>query len=145
VAQQKLEQWRILGVEPEGVRKLQADLKATISARDAVASENKILNGNIRDLKNALAKYENPDEIVKLPPLTGHILAVDPKFDFVVVDVGRDKGLLERGELLVNRGGHMVAKLKISDVKDHRAIANIMPGWSRGAVMEGDQVLSYQN
>lgn len=145
VAQQKLEQWRILNIEPEGVRKLQADLKSTIAARNAIAAENKILNENLRDVKNKLAEYVDPNGIVPLPPLTGHILAVDPKFDFVVVDVGRDKGLLQRGELLVNRGGRLVAKLKIADVKDHRAIANIMPGWTRGEVMEGDQVLSYQN
>ena len=145
VAQQKLEQWRILGVDPEGVRKLQADLKATIAARNAIAAENKILNDNLRDTKNELAQYVCPDSIVKLPPgLTGHIMAVDPKFDFVVLDIGKDKGLLQRGELLVNRSGRLVAKLKVSDVKDHRAIANVMPGWKQGEVMEGDMVLSYQ-
>ena len=58
--------------------------------------------------------------------------------------MGRDKGLLERGELLVNRSGRLVAKLKISDVKDHRAIANVMPGWKQSEVLEGDQVLTYQ-
>jgi hypothetical protein len=146
VAQQKLEQWRILGVEPEGVRKLQADLKSTIAARNAIASENKILNEKLRDVQNKLAGFIDPNGIVPLPAgLTGHIMAVDPKFDFVVLDIGRDKGLLERGELLVNRSGRLVAKLKIADVKDHRAIANIMPGWQHGQLMEGDMVLSYQN
>jgi flagellar motor protein MotB len=145
VAQQTLEQWRILGVTPADVRQLQADLKSSQAKATAFASENGILNGNIRDLKNELAKYEDPDAIVKLPPgLTGHIVAVDPKYDFVVLDIGKDKGLLERGELLVNRSGRLVAKLKIADVKDHRAIANVLPGWKEGEVMEGDQVLSYQ-
>jgi flagellar motor protein MotB len=145
VAQQTLEQWRILNVSPAQVRQLQADLKSTIAARNAISGENKVLLGTVRDLKNELAKYVDPDAIVKLPPgLTGHIVAVDPKFDFVVLDIGRDKGLLERGELLVNRSGRLVAKLKIADVKDHRAIANVMPGWKQGEVMEGDMVLSYQ-
>jgi flagellar motor protein MotB len=145
VAQQTLEQWRILGVDPAGVRKLQADLKSSQAQAKAFASENKILNGNISDLKNELAKYVDPDAIVKLPPgLTGHIVAVDPKYDFVVLDIGKDKGLLNRGELLVNRSGRLVAKLKVADVKDHRAIANVLPGWKQGEVMEGDQVLSYQ-
>lgn len=145
VAQQTLEQWRILGVTPAGVRQLQADLKSTQAKANAYASENKILNGKILDLNNELAKYIDPTAIVKLPPgLTGHIVAVDPKYDFVVLDIGKDKGLLERGELLVNRSGKLVAKLKISDVKDHRAIANVLPGWSQQEVMEGDQVLSYQ-
>lgn len=145
VAQQTLEQWRILNVSPAQVRQLQADLKSTIAARNAIAAENKILNDNLRDTKNELAQYVCPDCIVKLPPgLTGHVMAVDPKYDFVVLDIGKDKGLLQRGELLVNRSGRLVAKLKVSEVKDHRAIANVMPGWTQASVMEGDQVLSYQ-
>jgi hypothetical protein len=145
VAQQTLEQWRILNVTPTQVRELQANLKSMTAERNAVSGENKVLLGNIRDLRNELAKYVDPDAIVKLPPgLTGHIVAVDPKFDFVVLDIGKDKGLLERGELLVNRSGRLVAKLKIADVKDHRAIANVLPGWKQGEVMEGDLVLSYQ-
>jgi predicted RNase H-like nuclease (RuvC/YqgF family) len=145
VAQQKLEQWRILDIQPEGVRKLQADLKSTIAARNAIAAENKILNENLRDTKNELAQYKDPNAIVHLPPgLTGHVMAVDPKFDFVVLDIGKDKALLQGGELLVNRSGRLVAKLKVSEVRDNRAIANIMPGWQQGQVMEGDMVLSYQ-
>jgi len=144
-AQQTLEQWRILNVTPQQVKEMIADLKATQAKVNAFAKENSILNNNIRDLNNELDKYRDPDKIVKLPPgLTGHILAVDPKFDFVVLDIGKDKGLLERGELLVNRSGRLVAKLKVSDVKDHRAIANVLPGWKQAEVMEGDQVLSYQ-
>jgi len=145
VAQQTLEQWRILGVTPDQVRGLQANLAATEAKAKTFASENKILNGKIVDLNNELAKYEDPAKIVHLPPgLTGHIVAVDPKYDFVVLDIGKDKGLLERGELLVNRSGRLVGKLKISDVTDHRAIANVLPGWKQSEVMEGDQVLSYQ-
>jgi hypothetical protein len=144
-AQQTLEQWRILNVTPAQVKQLQADLKSMTAERNAVAGENKVLLGNVRELKNRLAGYEEPDKIVSLPPgLTGHVVAVDPKFDFVVLDIGKDKGLLERGELLVNRSGRLVGKLKIADVKDHRAIANIMPAWKQGEVLEGDQVLSYQ-
>jgi septal ring factor EnvC (AmiA/AmiB activator) len=144
VAQQTLEQWRILAVTPAQVKDLQVTLKNTQSARDTFIAENKVLNRKILELKNDLAKYEG-DETVKLPAgLTGHILAVDPKFDFVVLDMGKDKGLLERGELLVNRSGRLVAKLKISDVRDHRAIANIMPGWQQSQLVEGDEVLTYQ-
>ncbi len=144
VAQQTLEQWRILDVTPAGVKKLKSDLASTQATAKAFASENKILNGNILDLKNELAKYTG-DDIVHLPPgLTGHIVAVDPKYDFVVLDIGKDKGLLNRGELLVNRSGRLVGKLKVSDVRDHRAIANVLPGWKQAEVLEGDQVLSYQ-
>ncbi len=143
-AQQTLEQWRILQISPSQVRELQANYKSALATIKTFTAENKILNGKIVELNNELLQYRDPNAIVHLPPMTGHILAVDPKYDFVVVDLGSDKGLLKRGELLVNRGGRLVAKVKVADVKDHRAIANVMPGWTQAQVMEGDEVLSYQ-
>ena len=73
--------------------------------------------------------------------LKGTVLAVDPKYNFVVLDIGEDKGALERGEMLVNHSGRLVAKVRISSVEKNRCIANIMPGWGNADVMEGDQVL----
>jgi hypothetical protein len=42
--------------------------------------------------------------------------------------------------LLVNRNGKLVAKVKVRSVQKDRAVANVMPGWQLGEVMEGDQV-----
>ena len=51
------------------------------------------------------------------------------------------RGALEHGEMLVNRNGQMVAKIKITSVQKDRSIANVMPGWKLGEVLEGDQVI----
>ena len=40
--------------------------------------------------------------------------------------------------MLVNRNGKLVAKVIIRSMQKDRSIANVMPGWEVGAVMEGD-------
>jgi hypothetical protein len=71
----------------------------------------------------------------------GKIAVVDPRWKFVVINVGEEQGALPDCELLVSRGGVLVAKVKISRVEKDRCIANIMPGWKFGDVLEGDVVI----
>ena len=73
--------------------------------------------------------------------LKGKVVVVDPKWDFVVLDIGEDQGVLTDGELLVSRDGKLVAKVIVRTVEKDRCIANIMPGWKIGEVFEGDQVI----
>jgi len=86
-----------------------------------------------------LAIYKTPDYKVPLPPsLQGKVLVSDPKWQFVVLNVGEDQGVLPAGELLINRGGKLVAKVKISSVQKDRSVANVIPGWQLGEIFEGD-------
>jgi hypothetical protein len=73
--------------------------------------------------------------------LRGKVLAVDPKWNFVILDVGENQGILEYGELLVNRNGKLVGKVIVRNVQKDRSTANLMPGWEIGEVIEGDQVI----
>ena len=101
-----------------------------------------VLNRKIVTLSTELAVYKTPDYQVPLPPnLRGKILVTDPKWNFVIINVGQDQGVLEHGELLVNRNGKLVAKVKVRSVQKDRSIANVVPGWQLGEVMEGDQVI----
>ena len=97
----------------------------------------------IRTLKTTIASIEHRnDDHVPLPAnLTGKVLVTDPKWQFVVLNVGRTDGLIERGELLVSRAGKLVGKVKVSRVERDRAIGNILPGSGPGDVLEGDQVI----
>jgi hypothetical protein len=72
--------------------------------------------------------------------LRGRVLAVDPKFEFVVLDIGEQDGVLERGEMLVNRSGRFVARVRIMSVQPNRSIANVMLDWKQADIMEGDVV-----
>ncbi len=140
-AQADLAAWKALGIPVNQIKKLIADLKETQDKLEALTAEKKILEREFVRTQNELAKYLPDYRPPRLPEnLNGKILVVDPKWDFVVLNVGGKQGVKEDGELLVNRAGRLVAKLKIKSVQEDRSIANVMPGWKLGDVMEGDQV-----
>jgi hypothetical protein len=72
--------------------------------------------------------------------LKGKVVVVDPKWDFVVLNIGSDLGAVEEGEMLVSREGKLVAKVIIRSIEKDRCIANIIPGWKLGELIEGDEV-----
>jgi cell shape-determining protein MreC len=74
------------------------------------------------------------------PDLHGKILQVDPKWDFVVLNIGEDQGVVSDGELLVSRGGKLVAKVIVRSVQKDSCIANLVTGWKIGDMFEGDEV-----
>lgn len=137
-----LEKYKSAFPTPELALSAAKDLKAAQDREGAVEDEKKVLQRELVRVKNKLAVYEDPNKPVSLPAnLLGKVLVADPKWDFVVLNIGADQGAMERGQLLVNRDGHLVAKVVITSVQKDRCIANVMPGWKLGDVLEGDQVI----
>ncbi len=141
-AQDMVARWNVLGVTPDQVKVLLAELKEVKIERTALQETNQLHLAKINTLKNRLAKYEDENYHVELPEsLHGKVLVADPKWDFVVLDFGEKQGALEDGVLLVNRNGRLVAKVQIQSVQPDRCIANVLPNWKLGDVMEGDLVI----
>jgi DNA repair exonuclease SbcCD ATPase subunit len=143
-AQQELEQWHLIpgGLKPPQIKELIDELATTKKARDTFAAENKLLNDNLQTVTAELDRLVGNDAEVPLPPgLKGKVMAVDPKFDFVVLNIGRDQGAKERGVMMVEKDGKLLGKVRIASVDKQSCIANIMPNWQRGDIMEGDEVL----
>jgi len=93
-------------------------------------------------IANRLKIYEGEDPTIYLDAgIRGKVMVSDPKWNFVVVNVGSDQNVQELGELLVNRNGKLVAKVRISSVQKDRSVANVVPGWELGEVLEGDVVI----
>ncbi len=140
-AQTKLAAYVATGVPVEMVGKLNKLLKDKTEALEVANEEKLVLLHTVTRLTNELAKFTGNDYIVKLrADLRGQILVVDPKFDFVVLNIGEDQGVIPDGELLVSREGKLVAKVVVRSVEKNRCIANILPGWKLGEVIEGDEV-----
>lgn len=142
-ASQKLAQWDFIGLSPDQV-KVVVDANKKMQAQIAASEEEKKILA--RDLKVTKAKLEQyltgGEAVVELPPgLKGKIMVVDPKWNFVVLDIGGQQGLLPNGVLMVSRDAKLVGKVKVVSVEPNRSIANIMPGWKLGEIMEGDQVI----
>lgn len=141
-AQAELAAFRATDLKPEQIIAINKQYKELQKSFDGALEENALLNRKIVALTNELAIYKTPDYQVPLPAnLHGKVLVTDPKWNFVIISVGQDQGVLEHGELLVNRNGKLVAKVKVRSVQKDRSVANIMPGWQLGPVMEGDQVI----
>ena len=140
-AQNNLAAYTATGVKAEDIGKLSRDLKNANDAIEAANEEKMVLSRTITRLKSELAKFEGDQEPIKLPAdLKGKIVVVDPKWDFVVLNIGDNQGVLQDGELLVSRDGQLVAKVIVRSVEKDRSIANIVPGWKLGEVIEGDEV-----
>ena len=109
---------------------------------DAINEEKAVLTRICRRVQNRIGRTTSgTNYVVKLrADLKGKVVVVDPKWDFVVLDIGDEQGVLKDGELLVSRDGKLVAKVIVRTVEKDRCIANIVPGWKLGEVFEGDQV-----
>lgn len=142
-AQRELTAFRGAGFTVEQLRTVRETLTKLTQERDVFVDENKVLNREVNRLKAELARYtgEGSTEVPLPPGLKGKVVAVDPKYNFVVLDIGANQGVLERGKMLVSRDGKLVAKVQITRVEPNRSIANIIPEWKQDDVMEGDQVL----
>jgi myosin heavy subunit len=141
-ASQKLELWRQVGLQPDEVKGVIAALEKTKKDKEALIAESKILGDKIKGLNDRINILLNNTDTPELPRgLTGRIVAVDPKYNFVVLDIGTEKGVLTRGEMLVSRNGKLIGKVKIASVEPTRSIGNLLPEWQAGEVLEGDVVL----
>jgi hypothetical protein len=140
-AQNELAQYKASDLTPEQVVKLNKNLKDANLAIEGIKGELALIT---RDRDKFKAKLErligtSPDVLLR-PDLQGKILIVDPKWDFVVLDIGEEQGVITDGEMLVSRAGKLVAKVVVRSVQKDRCIANLVPGWKLGDMIEGDLV-----
>ena len=141
VAAGNLQAYTQSGFSAAQVASLAKDMEALRQTIAGLQGENKVKDHKIDTLQAQLDVFTNPEKVVQLPNVQGRVLAADPKWDFVVLSVGDDQGIIPRGEFLVDRDGKMVAKVIVTSVQKDRCIANILPGWKLADVMEGDRVI----
>ena len=141
-ARQDLAAYKNTGSTPEQILAFNKVIKQTQEALEVANTEKGILQRKLVKVQTELALLTVPDYYVPLPAtLKGKILVTDPKYDFVVLNFGEEQGALPNGELLVSRDGKLVAKVRIQSVQKDQCIANVVPSWKLGEVMEGDLVI----
>jgi hypothetical protein len=136
-----LARYQATSVSVERILAFDKEIRQT---KAAVEEANVVISGLEHKLKSTeteLKRYTVDEYVVLLPNLKAKVLVADPKWDFVVLDVGEDQGVLKDGELLVNRDGKLVAKVRVTSIQKNRCIANVVPGWKLGEVVEGDQAI----
>ncbi|MDD5140309.1 MAG: hypothetical protein PHY43_08640 [Verrucomicrobiales bacterium] len=140
-ARNELAAYKTTGFTAEQVAKLGRTLKEKDDMIEAGNLEKAVLQKSIARLRTQLEVFVGTNTVITLrADLKGKILVVDPKWDFVVLDIGDDQGLKQDSELLVSRNGKLVAKVIVRTLEKGRSIANVVPGWKLGEVIEGDEV-----
>jgi hypothetical protein len=140
-SQAQLAAYAATTLSPDQVMSLSKTLKNTQTALDVAKEENVVLQRAVNRLNSQLAEFVGTNYVVTLrADLKGKIVAVDPKWDFVVLNIGEDQGVKENGELLVSRGGKLVAKIIARSIQKGHSIANVVSGWRLGDMVEGDEV-----
>ena len=144
-ARDDLAAWTNSGVRVDEIKGLVSTVKSLSGDNEALKEEVKLFKNKSDKAEKKLADVlGNKQEDPPIPrEVRGKVLVVDPKWDFLVLDVGAKQEVPEKGVLLVSRNGELVAKIRVMNVQDQRCIANIMPGWKLKDVLEGDIVLPY--
>lgn len=141
-AQAQLQAYTATGKTPQQILDLDKIIKQDQNALDVANQENFILSHTIARLQSQIYELIGSNYVVTLPAnLKGTVMAVDPKWNFVVLNIGENQGVLPDGEMLVSRDGKLVAKVIVRSVQKDRSIANMVPGWQLGEIIEGDEVI----
>lgn len=76
--------------------------------------------------------------------IEGKIAAVNPSWNFVVLNIGENNGVTKDSEMVVQRGGQAIAKIKVTSVEPLTSIGDIVPNSVApgSAVQVGDQVFA---
>jgi hypothetical protein len=140
-AQNQLAAYKATDLTPEQIIALSKQVKDANLQIAAITEEKAVLLRKLTSTQAKLDKLIGPDIDIKLPAdLKGKVVKVDPKWDFVVLNIGEKQGVIQEGELLVSRDGKLVAKVIVHTVDKDTCIANIVPGWKLGEPLEGDEV-----
>jgi hypothetical protein len=91
----------------------------------------------VNDLMDAL----NRKDTGKMPGVSGKVTFVDRAWNFVILDVGVDSGVVPNGELIVYRGRQFLGKVRVTKVDPNDAVAEILPD-VKGDIQIGDAVLN---
>jgi vacuolar-type H+-ATPase subunit I/STV1 len=129
-----------IGKTPDQIRQIFKDFDNTKKELSNTIEERKILQRVNTGLENQVSLLTLGEKRTKTPVpenLVGKVVAVDPKWEFVVLNVGQKDGLLENAELVINRDGKLVGKVRAMQVHETYTIANILKGF-KGDISEGD-------
>jgi septal ring factor EnvC (AmiA/AmiB activator) len=128
--------------EKTGLQSQIDDLNGQLAKKDEEALELQdaivTLKNDVKDLEAQLG-ISNLGEVPK--GLSGRIVVVNKDWNFVVLNIGSEKGLVPKAEMLVHRGDKLVGKVQVSGVSRNLAIAEILRDWQQASLEEGDNVV----
>lgn len=119
---------------------VQARLGELETVNQQLQDQNTALSTQIAELKR---KDEGRQKMQMRQGLTGTILAVNQAWNFVVLSLGDRQGVVPNAEMLIQRDGQYLGKVRVTSVEPSTSIADILVRTvPRGlSVMPGDRVI----
>jgi myosin heavy subunit len=108
--------------------------------------EQKMLSAAKEKTETELKKLREQMEMTKpggtkSMSLSGRILAVNPTWNFVILDLGKNDQVVEGLTMVIYRGEKMIGKIKTVTVDAQTSVADVLPGTPANAIEVGDQVV----
>ncbi len=131
---------------PEGmtIDQVKGKMKEFQTQLATLEQEKSVLNEQLVKLnadKKKLDEQAQRRKDGKMPEgLTGHVLSVNPEWNFVVLDIGANQGVVDNALMIVYRDGKLVGKIKITSIEPSISIADILPEWQQSPIQGGDTV-----
>lgn len=126
------------------MKKEVADLEEEIatSEKELEVTTAKV-NANQATIDDYANKQAERSRKIALDSIEGTITAVNNDWGFVVINVGRNRGLDPDAALLIKRGNENIGKLSVRSIEPNMVVADIMTeSLKQGArVMPGDRVV----
>ena len=125
--------------EAGDVGKLVEQVKALEKDKEAEDAEVAASVANIATLQEKLASVQKQTERLRTvetnsrkgviePTFTAHVAQSFPEWGFAVLNKGNNGGVIANAELEVKRGRNVVARLKVRNVEQAIAVADVIPG-----------------
>jgi len=112
----------------------------------ALEGEKVLLNSKMEKSEGELKKLREAMDMTKpggtkSMSLSGRVLAVNPTWNFVILDLGKNDQVVEGLNMVVYRGEKMIGKIKTVTVDAQTSVADVLPGTPATAIEVGDQVV----
>jgi len=124
-----------------------ADVTAITAERDELRTVVAGLEDRANALQAQIAQLQRKEQdrrgSVMRQGLQGTVLAVNQSWNFVVLSLGDRQGVVPNAEMLVQRGGQLLGRVRVTSVEPSTSIADILVRTvPRGlSVMPGDTVI----
>lgn len=119
--------------------------KDQLDAQGAVANQNQRVAAAKEQLEYVNSQINKVREAEALgrrgivaPDFTARVAQYFPEWDFAILSKGNSQGVFANADLEVKRGQQVIAKLKVRNVEQYGAIADLVPG----TLQEGDAIRS---
>jgi septal ring factor EnvC (AmiA/AmiB activator) len=142
-----VEDGKLAATELEKVKAEYAAIAPKVQTTEAENAELKVAlvaaGDRIKALENTRPTQQVAKRGVNPMSIQGKIVAVNPGWNFVVLNIGDQQGVLANAPLLVIRGNVPIARLRVTSVEPETSVADVIPNSAaRGvSVQPGDKVI----